>query len=370
MREIKINRQGDVIMSEIINTIINLIEGKNYTVLMCAITIILLIVLFIILRKATIKSTKVKTKRTNKYIKLLIQYRKNASKATDCSCYYDLLSYVDDNRDYKRIEYYIEHNDNEKIQDYIKSEMYKLRRESLKNADGPDYSIHYIKNVMHRFQIYEAIVLPALLSILIIYCAFMLIFCVASSKNISFVIGLIFVAIILITIIYSFSIIVTERYSFDPIIIKIYYFVPLFVLIIISEISIALNWLSIISIIVYLVFLIVLNHNRKNNALDISTVIQKRKKWKKDMVLGLCCVNDVSKSISYEKDVYTFAYFEKYCLVAVYQYRSIDGRFTRINSFEDVSIIRCHDSIQSNADEYVKKKLKVDIIHPVSSNDN
>jgi len=357
-------------MKDIINTIITLVNEKNYSVLTVTLVILLFSLLFLILKKSLVKATKADKKRNKKYMDLLIEFRKNVPESTDCRCYYDLLSYVDDDRDYKRIEYYIEHNDNEKIQDFIKSEMYKLRRESLKNADGPDYSIHYIKNVMHRFQIYEAIVLPALLSILIIYCAFMLIFCVASSKNISFVIGLIFVAIILITIIYSFSIIVTERYSFDPIIIKIYYFVPLFVLIIISEISIALNWLSIISIIVYLVFLIVLNHNRKNNTLDISTVIQKRKKWKKDMVLGLCCVNDVSKSISYEKDVYTFAYFEKYCLVAVYQYRSIDGRFTRINSFEDVSIIRCHDSIQSNADEYVKKKLKVDIIHPVSSNDN
>ena len=336
---------------------------------MYAITVILFIVLFIILRKATIKSTKFSKKRTNAYMNLLINYRKNGSKVTDCTCYYNLLSFVDDDRDYKRIEYYIEHSDNEKIQEYIKSEMYRLRRDSLKNADGPDYSIKFIKNNMNRFQIFKSIILPALLALAIIYCIFIMIFCVVSSKNISFVLGFIFVSILIVTIIYSFSIIMTDRSSFDPILIRICYIMPFFVLIIISELGITLTWLSIISIVVYLVFLIVLNHNRINNTLDISKVVQKQKKWKTDMVLNLSCVNDVRKSISYEKDLYTFAYFEKYRLVAVFQYKSIDERFTRINVFEDVSIIGCHDRIQSEVDEFIKKKLKTDAIYPISPND-
>lgn len=353
-------------MGEIINTIINLIKEKNYTVLIYAITVLLFVLLFILLRRATIKSTKVKTKRTNKYINLLIQYRKNASNATDCKCYYDLLSYVDDDRDYKRIEYYIEHNDNGKIQKYIKSEMYKLRRENLKNADGPDYSVKSIKNTMHRFQIYDSIILPTLFSLTILYCVFMMVFCVVSSNNVSFVLGLIFVAILIVTIIYSFSIIMTDRFSFDPVLIRICYVMPFLVWVILSELSVPLNWLSIISIMIYLVFLIVLNHNRKNSTIDISKAIHKFKTYKLDLVLSLQCTNDINENISRDEKTYTFAYFDLYSLVAVYQYSIFDGKVTLFNSFEDVSILDHKEKIKSEVNELVKKKFKTDTIYPIS----
>ena len=333
---------------------------------MYAITVILFIVLFIILRKATIKSTKVKTKRTNKYINLLIQYRKNASKATDCKCYYNLLSYVVDNRDYKRIEYYIEHNEKEKIQDYIKSEMYKLSRENLKNADGPDYSAKSIKNIIHRFQIYDSIILPALLSLAIIYCVYMMVFCVVSSNNVSFVLGFISVAILIITIIYSFSIIMTDRFSFDPELIRIYYCMPFFVFVILSELGVPLNWLLIISIMIYLLFLIVLNHNRKTSTIDISKIIRKSKTYKLDLVLSLQCTNDINENISRDEKSYTFAYFDLYSLVAVYQYSIIDEKVTLFNSFEDVSILDHKEKIKSEVNECVKKKFKTDTIYPIS----
>jgi hypothetical protein len=118
--------------------------------------------------------------------------------------------------------------------------------------------------------------------------------------------------------------------------------------------------------------LIVLYHNRQNKTVDISKFIDKLKKKKLDIdkELGIQCKNDINLIIPKEENVYSFAYFDIYSLVAVYQYKIIDGKVTFFNSFEDVSILDHKEKINSEVNKSVKKILKTNTIYPISSNDN
>lgn len=359
-------------MKDIINTIINLIKGKNYTVLVLLVILLLFIWLYKILKETIIKSIKSENKHKKEYMDLLIRLCKSESKSNDCKCYYDLLAYVDDNRQYRRIEYYLEKNDNNSLNKFVRAQIYELRQNSIINSDGLDFLPHSYKYLFCRSRICNTVILPAVLSFFIIFMVLVLLYGVASNNDLEFVLIIITYAIPIILTICSFSIMSTKRYSFDPLIKKVFYSIPFFVLVIEMFLKSSLVLYSIISFVLYIIYLIVLNNNRRNKTVNITKFIDKFKKKELDIdkELGIQCKNDINIIISKEENVYSFAYFDIYSLVAVYQYKIIDGKVTSFNSFEDVSILNHKEKINSEVNKSVKKILKTNTIYPISSNDN
>lgn len=332
-------------METIFKEVIELYNEAEYEKIATVIILLLFIILFRCFQKVFVQNHRNVLKNDRQYKKTLIGLlRKPISQININDCY-TLTKYASDEKKLSRIEYYIRTNNIKSITNYIKEELFILQDKEFTKYEGPESAIKIIASTLNKIKIKDYIIFPAVTSFLVIYICIVFLLCIANVLN-SIIAFFIIIALMVnsISCVFSFSITMTDRYIFDAWIIKLAYYFPMIIFVFVyPECMVALYIFELLTIIVFIGLVIILR--KKSSLVNVTSIIEKKKGIKYSHIKDFLEDEDVEQELIIDKSLKTFAFFENYTFVALFQIE------------EGESVIK-NKIINKAYEERIKKSIK------------